>query len=148
MGKVTGLPSQFLTEEEILPKGGAVLAMEIQIMHVIPLDGVLLWLWREWLYLFPWRGVLHGLWRARLFNLFSMEECFSTWCAMVNRGESMVYTCAILQINLYFTRPLYTFIHCGWILIFLRCSLKIFYMTFFMSVIQDIPWILWIQEIQ
>ena len=67
---------------------------------------------------------------SKIIHLISMGECFSTWCALVNRGESMVYTCAILQINLYFTRPLYTFIHYGWILIFLRCSLKIFYMTF------------------
>ena len=42
LGKATGLPSQFLTEEDILPKGSAALAMEIKIMHLIPLDGVLL----------------------------------------------------------------------------------------------------------
>ena len=150
LDQATGLLSQFLTEEEIGPKGSATLAMEIKIMHLIPLDGVLLWLWRAWFcFLFPWRGVLHGLWRARLFNLISMGECSSTWCALVNRGWSMVYTCGILQIYLYFTQLLYTFIHCGWIIIFSRGSLKnILDVTFFMSVIQDIPWILWIQEIQ
>ena len=86
---------------------------------------------------------------SKIIHLISMGECFSTWCALVNRGESMVFTCAILQIYFYFTQSLYTFIHCGWIVIFLRGSLKnILHVTFFMSVIQDIPWILWIQEIQ
>ena len=46
-------------------------------------------------------GLLQWLWRARLCIWFPWEECFSTWCILGNRGESMGYTCAMLQTCLF-----------------------------------------------